>query len=230
MIVRYLAPLLAFVAGVCLLQLQTALPPVWPAGLAALTGAVLGWRDPRRRTFWLTLVAICLGLGWAGMQAGARLAGQLPAALEGKVITVPGHIVGLPQASAHGWRFTFATDSPALPRRIQVSWYGKPPPLAPGQRWQLSLRLKRVHGAVNPGGPDLEAWMLQQDIGATATVRAGTRLPGHAPAAAIDRLRALLAERIRHALGPAPQAGVIVALTVGEQSGIALNGYIKVVN
>ncbi|WP_169307196.1 DNA internalization-related competence protein ComEC/Rec2 [Chitiniphilus eburneus] len=218
---RYLLTLGAFVAGVCLLQQQATLPPLLPLLLAAALAAGMAWRAPRLRLPCLALAALLIGMVWAGWHAQVRLADRLSVATEGRTVVANGHIDTLPHATRHGMRFGFRPDSGSgLPSRVQVSWYGEPPPLGVGERWRLTLRPKRPHGVVNPGGHDLERWMLQNNLGATATVRHGERLPGHAWRAGIDRIRAQLGERIRHTLGDAPHAGVIVALAVGEQSAI----------
>ena len=41
----------------------------------------------------------------------------------------------------------------------------------PGERWLLTVRLRRPHGNVNPHGFDYEAWLLERGIGATGYVR-----------------------------------------------------------
>src|SRR5437762_1032254 len=46
------------------------------------------------------------------------------------------------------------------------------PPIHAGERWALTVRLKRPHGTVNPHGFDVEAWLLQNDFRATGYVRA----------------------------------------------------------
>ena len=45
------------------------------------------------------------------------------------------------------------------------------PLLAPGERWQLTVRLRRPRGSANPYGFDYEAWLLERDIRATGNVR-----------------------------------------------------------
>ena len=95
-----------------------------------------------------------------------------------------------------------------------------------GERWYLTVRLKRPHGTVNPGGFDLEAWLLQQGLRATGYVHPDglQRAPGFLCRAA-RRLRAARARAHsrtdRQARCPdAPYAGVIVALAIGDQRAI----------
>lgn len=49
----------------------------------------------------------------------------------------------------------------------------------PGERWQMTVRLKQPHGSRNPFGFDYERWLWEQGLGATGYVRTGDQ--GHAP-------------------------------------------------
>jgi competence protein ComEC len=57
----------------------------------------------------------------------------------------------------------------------------------PGEWWKFVVRLRRPHGAMNPGGCDFEAWMLECNLRASGYVRTS---PGTAAAAAVDGLDA----------------------------------------
>ena len=246
--------ILAFALGVGLLQLAPRLPD-WPVGwavagllalLAVLTFANGLFRAPAgawRRGFRLVGLAwsLAFGLAWAAWLAQGRLAEQLPSALEGVDIPVTGVVAALPQESPRGLRFEFSLDSrqgPAgltLPGRVLLSWYGTreapPPILIPGQRWQLTLRLKRPHGNANPHGFDYEAWLLERNLRATGYVRTATdaaappRLLGTTPGLllGIEGLRFAVRERFRAWLPAAdyPYGGILTALAVGDQQAIA---------
>jgi competence protein ComEC len=85
--------------------------------------------------------------------------------------------------------------------------------------------LKRPHGTVNPGGFDLEAWLLQQGLRATGYVHpeglnARRDFFVGRPGDYVQRARERIRERIVAALGGAPYAGVIVALAIGDQRAI----------
>ncbi|MBM3116904.1 DNA internalization-related competence protein ComEC/Rec2 [Jeongeupia naejangsanensis] len=215
--------LVAFVAGVCALQPLSALPPLWlPLFVMAITLVpLLG--SARWRPGAALVLALGLGFGYADLRAQWRLADRLPAGLEQRTAVADGYITDLPQHGQYGWRFTFAvtnSDPPGLPARVQVSSYGDRLQPQAGERWRLTLKPKRPHGLANPGGFDLERWLLGENIGATASVKAAERLPGHAWQAGIARLREALRNRLLHQLGNAPYTGVIVALAVGDQGGV----------
>ena len=100
-----------------------------------------------------------------------------------------------------------------------------PPPLAAGERWRLVVRLKRPHGNVNPHGFDIEAWLLENNLRATGYVRKderNARLDAFAgrPSDWVERARERVRARILAALPDAKYAGVIVALTIGDQRAI----------
>jgi competence protein ComEC len=180
-----------------------------------------------------------LGFGYAAWRAETRLADALPPAWEGVDIALVGIIDELPQSSDRGTRFAFAvetvgTPDAIVPARLSLAWYAQvrkdgtidtPPPLAAGERWRLVVRLKRPHGNVNPNGFDIEAWLLENNLRATGYVRKderNVRLDAFAgrPSDWIERTRERVRARILAALPDARYAGVIVALTIGDQRAI----------
>jgi len=226
--------IIAFVAGVVWLQQQAALPPAGTYGVAAVLLALAAWGAGRAsagapsRLLLLALCAVLFGAGYAGLRAELRLADRLAPALEQRPLQVVGHVVGLPQQSDYGPRLRFAVEqAPAgVPSLLLLSDYSKPTTAwATGQRWQLQLRLKQPHGSANPGGGDYEAWLLGEGIGATGTIakpgRQRLARDDYSPGTLLDRARAVLAQHIRNQLAGQPYAEVIVALVVGEQSGIS---------
>lgn len=152
----------------------------------------------------------------------------LPAALVGKSIELHGTVVSLPEAipMEHGQsysRFLFAIDpvdndsaaiKSLLHQRVRLSWRN-PPPLEPGQQWQLRVRLYPVHGMLNPGGFDYEAWALAQGWRMRGSVEAGTLLGRiwH-----WQQLRQAFSQRVASAWQSSPYAGFYDALTFGERS------------
>ena len=217
------AAALGFAAGVLLLQLQAALPaPLWLV-LAPVCAALAAWRRAL-----VVPAAFAIGFLWAAGFAQLRLADRLAPALEGVDLEVVGVVAGLPAATGHGQRFEFEPEGATarLPSRLLLSWYGEQtPPVHPGERWRLTLRLKRPHGNFNPHGFDYEGWLLERGIGATGYVRPGApaRRLGERRTVPdlIARARESVRERFRASLGDTPAAGVLAALAVGEQRAIS---------
>lgn len=238
-------PVIAFAAGVWLLQQQPALPPLawaWnlaagPALLLMLQGAGAMRRVLRQGT--VLVLAFACGFAWAAWSAHARMDDALPAEWEGRDLVLTGVVATLPQAYERSLRFEFDveavhTPDARVPRRIVLSWWGTGsrdggpavlPEVHPGERWQFTVRLKRPHGLANPHGFDYEAWLLERGIRATGYVRpkgGQRRLEAQVqtPAYSIERLREHLRTRIQVALAEAPAAGVIAALVMGDQRAI----------
>jgi competence protein ComEC len=223
------AGVLAFVAGVLLLQAQGALPPVaWLWGLPACL-ALGAWRPGLRLA-----AAFAVGFLWAAGWAQLRIADRLAPGLEGRELQVVGVVSGLPAAGERGLRFDFEPESAPegvrLPRKSRLAWYALPPPapapeVRPGERWRFAVRLRRPHGQVNPHGFDYEAWLLERGVGATGYVRAfppPERLG--ARDGALDRIeqaREAVRERFLGVLGATPAAGILAALAIGDQRAIS---------
>ncbi len=211
--------ILAFLLGIWLLQQQAGLPnPLLLLPALLLIPAA-------RRLPWLRLPLWgLLGFAYAALRAGLLLQPALPPALEGRDLVVQGQVAAMPGQRGAASRFLFDIERPAgLPRRVRLAWYGSHPPLLPGERWRLSVRLKRPHGLYNPGGFDYEGWLFRHAIRATGYVRASPAARRLAPARGhwSERWRAALARDQAAALGEAPQAGLLRALAVGARDGVS---------
>ena len=237
--------ILCFVAGAWWLQQQAALPELaWPAAIAA-AGLAAALTRPRARalrvlrSLVVKVACVALGFAWAGWCAQQRLGEALPPDWEGRDIALVGVVAGLPHTYERGVRFDLdvervLTPAAVVPRRIVLSWWGSPagderaatfPTLEPGERWQLTARLKRPRATANPHAFDYEAWLFERNIRATGYVRPRApreRLAAmvHAPGYWIERARSGFRARIHAALPEAPYAGVIAALAVGDQRAI----------
>lgn len=230
--------IIAFTAGICLLQMLPALPPPWPA---LIPGALLLGLAPRfsgrpARMALILCGCFALGIGWAALRAEWRLAENLPVEHESRDIALTGIVAELPTRFTNGERFVFAVESVddpkiSLPHRLLLSRYARgeeatpPEPLRPGQRWHMTVRLKRPHGNANPHGFDYEAWLLERGIRATGYVRdrpAATLLTEQVarPAYLIERARHAIRERFLDTLADRPYGGILIALTIGDQRAI----------
>ena len=236
--------LCAFVAGAWLLQQQPVLPEF--AGAAVLVPLALLWKFFSRRTDKIlrtvariiaALVFTVAGFFWAAGLGHWKLADDLPEIWQGRDIDISGVIAQMVQPNERGVRFVFDVDrvyslNAQVPSRISLMWYEKneesTPELHAGQRWRFTVRLQRPHGNANPGGFDLEAWMLERGIRATGYVRSRPTQPepkltqglAFHPAYLLERAREATRDHLLATLAGRPYGGVVVALAVGDQQAI----------
>jgi competence protein ComEC len=233
--------ILAFILGIWLLQQQAALPGLAWLGLLLPMWLAGRFLPAAPRELLAKVLFLGLGFFWAAFMAQARLADALPSVWEGRDIQVVGVVAGLPVETERGLRFTFdvervKTREAAVPQRIQLTAYSEgfrqkasgaaPPDFHAGERWQLTVRLKRPHGNANPNGFDFEAWLLERNIRASGYVRqeeSNRRLAErvYRPGYIVEMLRERVARRFQAVLGERPYAGVLKALAVGEQNAIS---------
>ena len=243
MIRRTLCPMIIFsiffALGIWLLQQQATLPDFawgWLPVLFILTLLLpqrsLWQRIPRQAM--LAALACSLGFFYAAWVAQQRMTESLPADWQGRDIAVIGVVAELPRQHPGGLSFAFdvekvLTPNAHVPPHILLSTYDneqdEPLPLHAGERWQLSVRLKQPHGTSNPHGFDFEAWMLENKLRASGYVRGkeeSKRLDAlvYAPNYLIESMRESVREHFQKVLGDAPYAGVLIALSIGDQSSI----------
>lgn len=220
---------IAFVFGVLLLQFQPTLPPLFSLPLL-LPLVILAWRYRSYLAIQLSAVLMC-GFLWASMMAHFAMQSSLPRALEGVNLQATGVIESLPDVTAHRTRFWFQVERLSdtkhnypSPGRVQLSWYQNAPELAAGERWRLSVRLKRPHGMANPGTLDYERTLFQKGIRATGYIREDNmnrRLDTLYVGFLFQRLRQMIAERIDSVLQPGQPSGLVRALVIGDRSRIS---------
>lgn len=215
---------IAFLAGIVAIQQFATLPSLYWA--AALPLVLVGLRRLRLRL----PSAFALGMLWALVYAHWLLAHDWPDACQGMDLQADGTVLSIPAAGEGYSRFQFRIEhlqgcpQARLPMRARVGWYGPMPRLGAGERWQLSLRLKRRNGFFNPGGFDYEGWLLQQRIGATGYVRepdTALRLPSRFdPLAALHGWRQRVYDALQDRLPTRPGSALVLALALGERDRI----------
>ena len=218
-----------------------------------VAGCLMAWAGRRLQgspNFNSTPVAGCvlaalLAFAQTGLRANSYLSTALNPALEGQTLHVVGVVANLPQRMEDSLRFRFALESARdargqqvqLPPQVLLGWYGNrqdaradklelpPQDLAPGDRWQLSVRLKAPHGHINPHGFDYELWLWEQGLQATGYVRHGAKdmAPqwlGTTYAHPVERLRQTTRAAIDLQVTDRAMAGIVAALLVGDQAAI----------
>jgi len=237
--------MLAFVLGVWLLQQQALLPdPRWLAVLPLFPVLFLLLRRYSQPITMFVrqacLLAFCamLGFSWAAAFAAIRLSDALPAGQEGVDVEVVGVVASMPQIQERGERFLFdvervLTPDAHVPGKVSLTHYfadfrtpqpDAQPGFHAGERWRLTVRLKRPHGTANPYGFDFEAWALERGIRAVGYLRKAEQqrldvfVPG--PGYLVEHLREQVRARMQRTLAGQPYAGVLQALAIGDESGI----------
>jgi len=210
---------LSFAAGIIVVQQFSILPNnLWVLFLLLLSFCLAFFR------YWKIFFFI-LGIVWAIVFAGFRLADSLPESLQGQKIEVEGKIIGLPQVDERRVRFDFSVSKSqqGIPKKIRLSWFFPQQDIKTGQNWRFTIKLKKPHGRINPGGFDYERWLFINDIGATGYVR---DKPTPIKIATIPWwqsttiIRQKISDKLDDLLGDNQSLGIIKALTIGERQGI----------
>jgi len=196
----------------------------------------------------LSALGLMAGISWATGWAHYRLNEALPPQWQQTDIQLIGVIASLPESTERGVRFVMEvervlTPQATVPHRISLSYYPNTDSarlalpandaqaalnashFRAGERWQLTVRLKRPHTTYNPHGYDYEAWLLSEGIRATGNVRAKRDMLKQAdlvwrPSYVVNRWREHIGNRIDKTLTHQPFAGVIRALVIGDDSQI----------
>lgn len=205
--------LLALGVGLGLLRFLPAPIPESVVMYVPLSLSLVGWRWSR----WLALCAC--GVAWASLQAHGALDARLAEKWDGETFWLEGVVVGLPESQEEGTRFELAevqSRYEGIPQHLMLFWRDAPP-LQTGERWRLAARLKTPKGLSNPAGFDREAWLLAKGIGATGSVKAGSRLEGAAGSAT---WRGQLKQHLLNTEAQG-QAGALLALVLGDGSALS---------
>lgn len=215
---------ISFALG-CLLFLQlSSLPtPFWLWMIVVLAIILLIFVRTR------LLAYVLLGGFWALINANSVLNDRLSPELAGKDIAITGIITNVPQHNGQSIRFEFSPDKVAdlvLPHKLRINWYKPlPPAISAGERWQLTVKLKPIHGMVNPASFDYEGWLFQQRIGATGYVRnhKDNKRLSVASFYSINALRESLLTKLSNHLKDSPNLGLIQGLTTGIRDNISFS-------
>lgn len=159
--------------------------------------------------------------GWTLCRADWLFETRPAEALAGRDVVIEGLVCDFPRADPEALRLVLQTEDSGgegLPERVHLSWYDDPPPVRPGERWQLRIRVRPPRGLANDGAFDFEHWLYVRGIAATGYVRPSRlnrRLPSRAADCPVGRARQALALRIERALGDHPGAAYVLGVAVG---------------
>lgn len=244
---------LAIALGAWFLQQQVSLPSLLWLPIA-LIGPFLLYFSRYSNTLQYTrlfgaFISACLiGFFYAAIFAHYRLGDELPNAWEQRNIEVIGVVATMSEVTNRGERFRFdveqvVTPDAQVPKHIALTDYqgnawhhsmqqaGKTPPqrvakFKAGERWIMTVRLKRPHTTYNPHGYDFEAWALAHRIRAIGSIRSKSKMQKLSdfvwrPGYLVESGREKVGSRISQVLANKPYAGVIRALVIGEDSQIS---------
>jgi len=172
------------------------------------------------------LMFFTIGVLWAISFASMRLADRLPESIEGQHLYIEGLVAGLPQHDDRRVRFDFMVlkSSPKIPKKIRLSWYFPKQQIKAGQSWQMTVKLKKPHGRLNPGGFDYERWLFMENIAATGYIRNKPKpiLIATPPVwKSFSTVRQAIADQLEKQLVGSENIGLIKALTIGDRNDIS---------
>ena len=214
----------AFLAGICLFQLQTTLPATGWLGVAPLLVAAA----VRHRALRLP-VALAGGFLWTLAWVACGAPPGYDVAWNERDLLAEGVVASLPERRGEALRFELVVEtlvaggrSLPAPGRVRLSWRTATQSLGLGERWRLQVRLKPPRGLANPGGFDYEAWLFRAGIAATGYVVESSDNARVAPPRGVwlvAALRQLLNDRIAAAAAEPRATAVLEALAVGARGG-----------
>jgi len=218
--------MIAVVLGIAAVSIWPVLPsPQWLPVLIIPAVAALFLQ----RWFLFSLL-VGLAIGWAG--GLISLSQQLPSHLEDPDLIAQGRICSIPvhknryvsfdfcavSLMSEGWEQQFGSV------RLKLNWYEPDPPkLSPNTPLALRVRLKRLHGNLNPAGFDRETWLFANGYGATGYVRSLEATDLDLPWSlhgAIQQVRSQLLHKLRQAAEGLSHGPSLEALTLGVAENI----------
>ncbi|MFA9461550.1 DNA internalization-related competence protein ComEC/Rec2 [Thiohalorhabdus methylotrophus] len=225
------AGIATFALGILAFHRLPYLLPPWLLGLPLL-GAVI-WLYLRPGWAPALITALLAGFFWQGLTAIQQQANPFPGALERRTVQIEGRVAGSVEEKPGRRRFRFRAArlrGPEGPWRkyggdLRLSWYRTAPAdLAYGQRWRLSVRVRRPRGFRNPGGFDYARYLRSRGLSGTGYVRrepAPRKLATGAGRSFRGGLEALR-RRVQAATEAAGTAAPLArALTVGKRDRLA---------
>lgn len=245
--------ILAFVCGVFFLQQLPELPSIcWAFFMLPFIVIVVCYRQSVFRYARVLnfisriILAFSIGVLWAALAATYRMHDALPYLWQNIPVKLVGVVSSLPEPVGQGERFRFdvervITPNAKIPSHLSLAYFppqsqfasitDQPSAVAafkPGERWLLTVRLKRPHGTQNPHGFDFEAWALAENIRATGTIKnkADNQKLKHFvwhPKYMIERVRMIVRARIVKVLADRQYLGIIQALVMGDDSRVSLD-------
>ena len=236
---------LGFLLGLsCLFWLENAQQSTVSIVLSLLI--LLSFRFIRTVSFRKQFIAPLLGLLWGSCTASLWLF-TTPALLSSpKIADIKGYICSLPvqnnSASFYNSdedqisiRLTFdfclsqmgdKTLSFYHANKVRLSVYQvsneQINQMKAGSFWQLSAKLKPIHGRMNPGGFDYEKWLVSEGFIGTGYVKSSVLTPSAISVNAFyHSVRQTILDKLNRVIPDTDSKGMALALAIGERSSIS---------
>jgi len=223
---------LAFLCGVLLLQQLTFLPSKFWIVAAVLSALAIEIFFTKKIPYFRYLTAVLLGFSWVIFYVHLLYSWHLPSEMEGKPLLVNGYIASIPNTTENKISFLFALkkiQGSNVHTIIKLSLQDDNlKNLRAGDMWQFLIKLKRIHGMMNPGGFDYESWALQEGIRANGYIIKSSEnkwLENHWYHDFPDRIRQKLKDKIEANLPESNTSPWIVALALGERQHISAENW-----
>ena len=219
-----LIAILVFLLGICTLQVLPDLSILSFVYLATIIVGTITYFFPKLKLFFIYF----LGLSFMYYQVNLQLTKIYPYEAQLKPITVVGTIASLPHYKPDIVKFDFKIQQILDPEQtdidlglVKLSWRTDRI-IRIGDKWQLTLRLKRPRGFANPGGLNLEKQYFAKRIIATGYVdlkQAQQKISTNR----LLTLRQYLNDNITKVLKDYRFKGAVLAITLGMQKKIGAN-------
>ncbi len=214
-------------------------------GIVILLAAVVACYSPQLvDRYWISWLPICLFVAfinpqlrivglmlcsflWATAAIYWQLDHRLSSDLNNKRLIVVGEVLNIPRTSPISTNFlfkpiTFNTKTDNLPEKIRLNWRNAPDVLAPGQIWELTVKIKQPHGFQNPGGFDYERWMFTRGIQATGyVVKSAQNIQQGDNSFSLNAIRYGVKQHIEKSCLNCENTGLIQALALGFRGNIS---------
>lgn len=170
------------------------------------------------------LLCTCLAMVWSVWNAQQYLQQQLPKSLENKAFKAQVKIEGLSDYSRFGQRVRVTPlkiiSNIHYPLNEHTQWQLTAPShliLKPHQVWQMTVTLKRPHGAASAGAFDYQAWLLSENISAIGKV-GRAQLVTDVTTWSFDGWRWQIRQNFQQLFAHEKNIGVVLALLTGDRA------------
>lgn len=223
---------ITFLLGDLFLQQQAQLPNNYVLILTTITLALIAIQlltstSSKPKHYLLIITAgLLAGFAYTSHIKQELLNWELPKTWEEKPLSARGTIQSLPTPNPFGQHFIFqvtqlSNNERVINRKafIRLSWNTNKI-LHAGDEYQLTVKLKRIHGVINPGSFDYAAWALQNGLRATGSVvtkAPQTLITHHYDVAPLNQIRQHLKNTLTKLLPHSETSPWLLALMLGER-------------